>query len=90
MVVAAVTANRAAVSLLARALAPRSRATATKTSYWLSSSAICTAGDARWVIFLGCASFVSSVSQIFTTSLLSLFAVAREKSFEIKFPAQNA
>jgi hypothetical protein len=49
MVVAAVTANRAAVSLLARALAPRSRATATKTSYWLSSSAICTAGDARWV-----------------------------------------
>ena len=89
MVVAAVTANRAAVSLLARALAPRSRATATKTSYWLSSSAICTAGDARWVI-LGRASFVSSVSQIFTTSLLSLFAVAREKSFEIKFPAQNA
>ena len=48
MVVAAVTANRAAVSLLARALAPRSRATATKTSYWLSSSAICTAGDARY------------------------------------------
>lgn len=53
MVVAAVTANRAAVSLLARALAPRSRATATKTSYWLSSSAICTAGDARWVRTVG-------------------------------------
>ena len=36
----------------------------------------------RWVIFLGRASFVSSVSQIFTTSLLSLFAFARppEKS----------
>ena len=90
--VAVVTANRAEVRLLARALAPRSRATSTKTSCWLNSSAICTAGDEVGNIPRSRIFCIISITNIHHIAPLALRVrqTAREKSFEIKFPAQNA